>query len=160
MQIVQRHGDGEQLSYAVHVKPVRKHQLHHMVGVDDEGHGHSLARVHIQNSHTHKTQSHTVRTVPWWFSNCTILKRGIHTSHHNPIPHNPSYVTVHVPGWLPPSLDMRNHLSISPFRYLSFGVSSPMRLFQCSRSLVYRKLLTLNLIYRMLLSITQQNSKL
>ena len=56
-------GTGNQLSYAVHVKPVRKHQLHHMVGVDDEGSraftgkGTYLELAHSQDPHTQSAQS-------------------------------------------------------------------------------------------------------
>ena len=77
----------------------------------------------------HTNTVHTVRTVPWWFSYCTILKRGIHTSHHNPTPHNPSYVTVHVPWWLRTCSIIPLSTSHNIDNIMSFGVSSPIRLF-------------------------------
>ena len=90
-------GTGNQLSYAVHVKPVRKHQLHHMVGVDDEGSRAFTGKgTYILRTRNLTRPTHTVRTVSWWFSNCTILKGEFILYTHNPTPHNPSYVTVHV----------------------------------------------------------------
>ena len=87
------------------IKPVRKHQLLHMVELDNDmswtftGKG---TQSQFHNSHTHKTQSHTVRKVPWWWEFILTI----------PLLTIPPYATWHVPWWLRPSPDMFNHSSI------------------------------------------------
>ena len=81
-------GDVEPSILCVHVKPVRKQQFLHMVGVDNRSYGHSLAGAYITNSHTHKTQTHTGRTVSCWFQQCFHPKKE--TSHpQSQLSHSP-----------------------------------------------------------------------
>ena len=77
-------GDVEPSILCVHVKPVRKQQFLHMVGVDNRSYGHSLAGAYITNR-TLTRHKHTPRVAqfPDGFSNASILKRRHHIHNHN-----------------------------------------------------------------------------